>query len=376
MELEFNCPYCTVAIRVGIESAGKIGRCPKCDTKLRIPEVPDVDLREVSPQIAPLEVVSDEFVAPATVPIVAPPVASQPAAWVPSVDPNSKAEKLRRKRRQGSPILAMIAPMLFGGIFLLCLVGYWWWTQPTFRGDIDGQVLDSQYALAVTLDGPANGAPAEPFHSWMAQLFQFPVRMVDQEQLVGVRYLSKDGKHLTVLLEPGEQTELVQVPLTSITNVGDFYADHISRMDEGRQAELTSALIAVCDDWMAIKDDPEPKQNLAAYTETLAYNAHVRGLGRVCEAVIDQKLYPCVGENAQQELVFLVPKGTDMFEVRERKELRVFPSPLQVTVHVKRPVDPDTTQQIVPAEPVPQENPVPETPPVMEPAPAEGNEST
>lgn len=375
MELEFNCPYCTAAIRVGVESAGKVGRCPKCETKLRIPDVPEGELQDVSPDVTPLEVVSDEYIPSVAAPSVAAPLPAQPAGWVPNVDLNSKAEKLRRKRRQGSPILAMLAPMIFGGIFLLCLIAYWWWTQPTFRGDVDGQVLDSQYALAVTLDGQANGAPAEAFHSWMAQLFQFPIRMVDQEQLVGVRYLSKDGKRLTVLLEPGEQTELVQVPLTSITTIGDFYADHISRMDEGRQEELTNALTAVCDDWMAIKDDPEPKQNLAAYTETLAYNAHVRGLGRVCEAVIDQKLYPCVGENAHQELVFLVPKGTDTFEVRERKELRVFPSPLQVTVHVKRVVDADTTQQVVPAEAPPESPAEPETPPVMETPPAENSDA-
>ena len=40
MAIEFNCPYCTAAIRVPDAYAGKQGRCPKCDTKLLIPYVP------------------------------------------------------------------------------------------------------------------------------------------------------------------------------------------------------------------------------------------------------------------------------------------------------------------------------------------------
>ncbi|MFG0331988.1 MAG: hypothetical protein ACF8TS_01375, partial [Maioricimonas sp. JB049] len=39
MAIQFNCPDCTSSIRVGDEAAGKIGRCPKCDQRLRVPQV-------------------------------------------------------------------------------------------------------------------------------------------------------------------------------------------------------------------------------------------------------------------------------------------------------------------------------------------------
>ena len=39
MAIQFNCPYCTAAIQVPDASAGKLGRCPKCETRLRIPSI-------------------------------------------------------------------------------------------------------------------------------------------------------------------------------------------------------------------------------------------------------------------------------------------------------------------------------------------------
>ena len=37
MAIEFDCPYCTAAIRIGDQAAGKQGACPKCGTTLVVP---------------------------------------------------------------------------------------------------------------------------------------------------------------------------------------------------------------------------------------------------------------------------------------------------------------------------------------------------
>ena len=38
MAIEFDCPHCTASIRVGDSSAGKVGKCPQCKEKIRVPQ--------------------------------------------------------------------------------------------------------------------------------------------------------------------------------------------------------------------------------------------------------------------------------------------------------------------------------------------------
>ncbi|MEZ6058360.1 MAG: hypothetical protein R3C01_16795 [Planctomycetaceae bacterium] len=40
MAILFDCPYCTAPIKVADAAAGKVGRCPKCETKLTVPIPP------------------------------------------------------------------------------------------------------------------------------------------------------------------------------------------------------------------------------------------------------------------------------------------------------------------------------------------------
>ncbi|MCA9045321.1 MAG: hypothetical protein KDA69_13425 [Planctomycetaceae bacterium] len=379
MELEFDCPYCTSAVRVSAEFAGKIGRCPKCDTRLRIPDLPDSGQSPTAnPDVPPLETIGDEVLVPQQVaaPSVSAPPSAAPAqpqgGWAPNYDPNSPVEKLRKKKRQGSPLMALVPPLLFGGIFLLVGGIYWYWSLPSYKGELEGTVIDSGYALSVTLDGASSGAPREEFHSWTRRLFQNPVMLNDNEKLLGIRYLSKDGQHLTVLLEPGAKTELVQVPITAVKAVAKYYDEHESQMLEARNEELAEALTDVALAWVEVAETTQHLDNLGNFTERLAYNAHVQGLGHVCEAVIGSEIYPCVGEDSQQHLIFLVPKGTNYFVVRERTETRVFPARLKVEVKVVRPFDEQQTQQLVKPEP----ETLPESEPEMTEPASENSEET
>ncbi|MEZ5943474.1 MAG: hypothetical protein R3C18_18930 [Planctomycetaceae bacterium] len=379
MELEFDCPYCTSAVRVSAEYAGKVGRCPKCDTRLRIPELPDsTQAPAANPEVPPLETISDEVLTPpqVAVPGVAPPQPGAPvqpqAGWAPSYDPNSPVEKLRKKKRQGTPLMALVPPLLFGGIFLLVGAGYWYFSLPSYKGELEGTVIDSGYALSVTLDGVSSGAPREEHLAWTRRLFQTPVMLTDNEKFLGVRYLSKDGQHLTVLLEPGAKTELVQVPITSLKAVARYYDLHENDMLEARNEELAEALTDISLAWAEVAETTQQLDSLAKYTERLAYNAHVMGLGHVCEAEVGKEIYPCVGEDAQQHLIFLVPKGTNYFVVRERKETRVFPARLHVEVKVVRPFDQQQTQQLV----KPEQEALPEPGPEMTEPATENTEET
>ena len=68
MAIQFNCPYCTAPIRVGDEAAGKVGKCPKCATKLRVP-APVVERPEAAGTSSDVQETADviEHPAPADV---------------------------------------------------------------------------------------------------------------------------------------------------------------------------------------------------------------------------------------------------------------------------------------------------------------------
>ena len=48
--LQFSCPYCTASVKVPDSASGKLGACPKCGTKIRIPSVPVPPVAPKAPQ--------------------------------------------------------------------------------------------------------------------------------------------------------------------------------------------------------------------------------------------------------------------------------------------------------------------------------------
>lgn len=356
--LEFNCPYCTAEIRVGLEAAGKVGRCPKCQTRIRVPELTDIPKSDAAatPSVPPMETLADEVLVESRTPLpdIPSPVGSvlpapsiaQPAGWTPPVDPASPLERLREKRRKGSPYAALIPPLFFGAIFLVIGVVYWIWSQPSYEGTMTGTVVISSYALATDLAGQSYGAPPQPFKSLMQELFQRPVDL--RSSLINLRYMS-DGQNLRILIRPGVDTKLVQVPLGDNKSVAKFYRNHQDELDGYRLDEMQGALKKLCADWTTASEAGRELETLPKYRETIALNAHVSGLGRICEAIVGNERYPCVEEDAAGRLMFLVPVETKSFNIRERPaadlgHARLFPSTLDIHVKVVIPAE-----RVVPA---------------------------
>ncbi|MCA9079215.1 MAG: hypothetical protein KDA58_01600 [Planctomycetaceae bacterium] len=363
--LEFNCPYCTASIRVGLEAAGKVGRCPKCETKIRVPELPeDAAVEAPAPAtIPPMEVLSDEVLPPPTGVPVAPTTAAQSitaaTGWTPPVDPDSPLERLRRKRRQGSPLAALIPPAIFGVLLIVGIGGFWWWNQPSYSGSMLGTVVQSDYSLAAELAGGSLGAPTGAFHGLMQELFQQPVDL--RSSVINLRYLS-DGQSLTILIRPGLETKLVQVPLTDNRWISKFYAGHHDQLNGYRLDELQSALKKVCTDWQDATNAGRELETLPNYRETLAINAHVQGLGRICEALVGNERYPCVAEDSLGRLIFLVPADAKSFSIRERPASELghasqFSPALDIKVTITEPEEQQSPASTddggEPAEPIP-----------------------
>jgi len=80
--------------------------------------------------------------------------------------------------------------------------------------------------------------------------------------------------------------------------------------------------------------------DLINYRNKVGLNSLMGGLGYHMEARVNNKIYPCVHDDFQGGLYFLVPKGTLQFEIMGRKldsGRTPFPGKYQVQVTQQYP---------------------------------------
>ena len=148
---------------------------------------------------------------------------------------------------------------------------------------------------------------------------------------------------IAIFLRAGPDAEIVQVPIQSIETVTRYYRDHAEELDDARIREIQQGLSALLQDW----DHPSLRQQstLQKYRESVVENAFVRGLGRISYARVGNEIYPCVHEDREGALSFLVPRGIERFQIRERKDLPetpFFPSQFQIQVRVAQDAAPSS----------------------------------
>jgi len=382
MSIEFNCPYCTATVRVGDDAAGKVGRCPKCETRIRIPDPrPQADSPSVVPTaetptptappvapapapISPIEipptapVVSQQTPVPPTVPTPetqetafpdfsqptpAPPTTPQPAladgsSPIIQTIPDKQFSKpdYRRKRKKGSAWISLLIPVVFGSIFVGLFFAYLKWSAPKFTGELTGEVLNPDQSISATIRGRDHAVPEKAFRNLINDLKDHPSAI--RSNLVNVRF---DGvsSDLKVSLRPGIDSDLVRVPVTELKSVSEYYYDHSGKIDESRRSDLQLALIELCDDWVHAEEG-EKLRTLPEYRDSIGYNSFVKGLGHISEAIVDGMRYPCVHEDSAGSLTFLVPVGTKKFIIKQRTDQKLssfFPSKFEIKVSIPDP---------------------------------------
>ncbi|QDT33357.1 hypothetical protein [Thalassoglobus polymorphus] len=384
MAIEFHCPYCTATVRVGDDASGKIGRCPKCDTRLRVPTIPSP-----APQTAPSPETGAET--PVDPPANANPVqlptadslqgqadpgfagppegaVESPAEEalfpdlnapkdpktlgqlpvVPVTDDPVTSKYIRRQKKKRASLSGLIPPILFGSIFVS--VGIWFYmsSQPSYEGLLEGERLNPSQSIRLEIKGADFSIDQKVFSQIVDEVRKRPSAV--RSNLVNLQF-SAGSKGLEISLRPGSEADLVKVPILQLEAVDQYYQEHLDTLEDARLDELKAGLISLSEDWT---NAPEGEKNstLPNYRNQVVYNSFVKGLGRICYASVGNAIYPCVHENSEGDLYFLVPVGTKEFWIKERSELPetpFFPSSFLVHVQVARP-------QLEEAELVPVEN--------------------
>jgi hypothetical protein len=321
MAIEFNCPYCTATIRVADAYAGKQGRCPKCDTKLLIPNVP-LPNQPAVPQLPtiqtqPAAAIGGGPLAPDGLPVLTngnvassdDPFAIRPATT--SVVKSRRRSARRRPSRTlviGVPVICFL--ILFG-IIAYSLTG----SLPQLQGDVAGRRLDGLSLPKVVIPWSDIGLSADDRAVLQEALTTQPESLASQVMTCRLS-ASEDGILVTLAAQPESQWIVVDVAAENPLAIWRRKeGPHLNRL---RLDELQAAITKYAKDKLLKINGEQIAVDAVAVRDKIALNASCRALGYAIQAVADVTLFPCAAEDEQGQLYFCLPKSVQRFKIQGR----------------------------------------------------------
>ncbi len=309
MAIEFDCPYCTAAIRVDDAAAGKQGACPKCGTTLVVPRPTEVVQSPPATAATAATAATESDVIPDIVPEMVPEFQSRPQASV------SSRVRRRRHRRGG-----LLFPLACGGTLLLAITVAWFLNDPSrFRRSLVGE-LTASYAGAEVLmprsiDPGLVEGHAELFSAMVESLKERTGRV--RSNVMVVVFVESEGT-LEVQIEPSQEYRLVRVALGQSEALRTFVESQANRLDGLRREDLTAELGKLVSAWHAARTADEVFDGWTGYRETVGLSALVGGVGHHAMAQTGRQNLPCLYESGGA-LFFLVPASLGEFRLIGRR---------------------------------------------------------
>lgn len=320
MAIEFLCPYCSVTISVPDNAAGRTGKCPACQQRIKVPApavsaVPNVPAAPSDPTLAS----AFSFTNP-----------EAEAAELPQA-------MLRRQRRGLHPaaILVPIVCVVVAG----AAIG-WYALRPSAKlsGQLTAESLARPDMPPAEIEKSDIDLPEDELPEILKVLEKFPARM--PSPLMKVEIGATRGS-LQIRMQAGSDTQFYRLDPQQNVALKRFIAEQGSKLDEPRRAEVREAtpkfLRAYLEyrEALKAKTDPAP-YNPQKYRDAVALSGAVRGFGYHMQAAHEGTAYRCVGQDEAGRLYFLLPPGVTNFTLEGRKlsdgSPLAFPGKFQVSV--------------------------------------------
>ncbi len=374
MAIQFNCPYCTVTIQVPDQAAGKKGTCPQCGTKVVVPipkNAPPAEAAAAPPAFVP---------PPPPAPAFAPNIMPQPMAYAPQptmpapgmpfgFDPNqqqtpqgypgpagfasmptfvpvppaptqeepasvAKKYKQKLKRRGGpavwGPIVVVVA--IVGGLAV-------YFMKPTAKTEqLSGKLVGTRLAkgkLAPALVHRewVDGIDEETLANVLKQMEKRTVKFRSSNDLISMTFQgSPEG--IKVLAAAGPSAELIAVDLQSNKSLDKWHQKHAAKLSDQCQKNVAQAAKRFVQEWTRAEATRDTNHSFGHFHDELGLAALTMGLGAEVVAIVGKTMHGCVAEQ-QGMLYFLLPVGTDRFELQGREHGKnnvVFPGHFVVDV--------------------------------------------
>ena len=374
MAILFSCPYCTASVKVPDSTSGKLGGCPKCGTKIRIPVVAippsprlmaPLPVLPVAPPLAapgPPEMALDFLAPQAALPPVPP--APRPAATGDPFDfsaaaaapayssPVSRKKPTAPRKPMGS------GPLIVVGLALLALAGAGIWTYvqnlPVYEGTVAGLRVPSGQAIAVTVPWSSIEIPPQTQLPVIAYFKQYKTSLTNNLLKIGI---GASPQGLIVRFETTAESMLVSVDPQLVPDIKTLITQQKAAWEESRKRELTQSAQELCDLAAKAQAAGQRMENVSNYRDSVALNALVRGLGRHCVAVANKVNHPCVFEDELGQLFFVVHhQATELLVVEKSGEGRVKVLPAEFRISARIPSTASATPHFVPPPPEEEES--------------------
>ncbi len=374
MAIQFNCPYCTVTIQVPDQAAGKKGTCPQCGTKVVVPMPKNAPPIEATPMPPP-------FVPPPPAPVFAPqpampfpgyppapgmpygfdpnqaaipPGYAVPAGFAPmptfapvpsaptSDEPSSVAKKYKQKLKRRS------GPAIWGPLVAVVIIAAGpalYFLRPGAKPDLlSGKLTGTRLAKgklepALVHREWIDGIDEETLGNVLKQMEKRTVKFRSSNELINMVFQGAP-EGIKVIATAGPSAELIAVDLSSNKSLDKWHQKHAAKLSDQCQKDVAHAAKRFVQEWARAEAARDTTHSFGHFHDELGLAALTMGVGAEVVAIVGKTMHGCVAEQ-QGMLYFLLPAGTDRFELQGREHGKnnvVFPGHFVVDVEAAMPI--------------------------------------
>lgn len=226
-------------------------------------------------------------------------------------------------------------------VVLLALVGVGGWllfsNQPIYFAAVTGTHAPSSQGISVSVPWATINVE-QPRQPPVIDYFKRHQTAILSNILKIEIAASLNGLEIRAI--PVEGSELVGVDPHANPDLNAFIAANEAAWDAGRREVLAKYGKNLCDNVLEAQLKGDKVANISDYRDVVALNSLVRGLGRHVLAGSAGKLYPCVFEDKDGKLYFVVPVGTRELKITEKSfegQPTVLPPQFRLDVSVAPP---------------------------------------
>jgi hypothetical protein len=276
------------------DAAGKVGRCPKCQVKIRIPqiEIPAPPPQPEAPSSASQETPPEDLppIEPDSTPQLSVPDSEPPEGgfdFLPSENEQSASLAHKVKIRQRSSLSAMLVPVAACGIFiglLVVLLYFFGVFSSKLTGELEALAVPSASLDAGHIGRDVFSVPGETLDLVLTRLEDDPLALVSR--LAEFEFRGTPGG-LDVSLVRGRAAEIYVVTIAQNRRLKQFADAHREEFATMRTRALASAARTFALEFRKAEEEDRPIDDLASYRDTIGVNALVGGLGFQLVAVFE-----------------------------------------------------------------------------------------
>jgi len=351
-------------IRVPDTSAGKRGTCPQCSEKLIVPALPTgagptatATVPAATVAAPTLEKIELPHIGAPHIDVTTKPVAPRPVATSPTAQP--ELGRLESQSATGLPQLEPDAPVLIPGLGLppldstgspslaqqlarknrqkkkgqaanwivpvVCLIAllgfvgwYAWSTQPKLEGKLVAHSEPGFEIPPALIPASLSGLEKPDLQLVLGRLKSTPITWSSTSSRL---IFTGADEGIEISLRPGRGYRVVSTKAAQSQALVDYIKTHLDALEKNRMAAIQKQAPKF---YAAVKTHFEEKQPIAdqtAHRDGVLFPSLVSGFGYHVEAAVGANRYPCVSEDKEGTLYFLVPNATKTFTLQARKEL-------------------------------------------------------